>query len=359
MVRAIRRASREVYGVPWVRPYRRALRLRREHGFRLEESLATGLLDPARTGLGGAVSQRELVGLQRRLAPPGLEPVSEDKVVFAAVAETAGLPVPRTLAVLVAGRPGWSASRGRAIPTGGWAAAIDDLPDQVVLKPAAGYHGHGVLVLTREGGAWRDPEGATCTSTQIAERLEDDRRFDTWIAQERLVTHPDLARLGAPGALHTVRAITLVGDDGTPEVLWTTVRLSVSGGIDNFRGGTTGNLSGEVDPASGTVTAMFGPRSDGLGLLPAEHDPVSGMPLPGLRLPVWDETIALAHRAATALLPLRTLGLDLALTPGGPRLVEINMWWDPIPHVDMRAGLGRLRRAAGDRSAAPAAAPAG
>jgi hypothetical protein len=346
MVAAIREASREVYGVPWVRPYRRAMRLRRERGFRLEESLSAGLLDPARTGLGELISQRECVDLQRRLSPPGLEPVSEDKAVFTMVAEAAGLPIPRTHAVLVRGAAGWDTRAGRAVRPGDWAATLRSMPDRIVVKPAEGYHGLAVRVLERTGESWREVNGAIIATAALVAELEADTRFDTWIVQERLEPHPGLGPVGAEGALQTVRAITWVDDDGVPELAVSFLKVSVSGGVDNYSGGVLGNLLAPLDVATGTALGAWGPREDGLGFRAVEHDARTGTAYASFTVPDWAAVAELARRTAVALLPFRTLGLDIAPTPAGPRLIEVNMWWEPLPPVPLGDLPARMRRAA-------------
>jgi hypothetical protein len=41
--------------------------------------------------------------------------------------------------------------------------------------------------------------------------------------------------------------------------------------------------------------------------------------------------------AAPHFLPYRALGWDVALTPGGPVIVETNTRWLPVPYPEMRA----------------------
>jgi hypothetical protein len=47
-------------------------------------------------------------------------------------------------------------------------------------------------------------------------------------------------------------------------------------------------------------------------------------------VPFFEESCALVRRAAPAMLPMRTLGWDVALTPGGPVVLEANNWWAPF-----------------------------
>jgi hypothetical protein len=46
-------------------------------------------------------------------------------------------------------------------------------------------------------------------------------------------------------------------------------------------------------------------------------------------VPCWDAACRLVRDAATAFLPLRTIGWDVAITDGDPVLIEGNVTWDP------------------------------
>ena len=55
--------------------------------------------------------------------------------------------------------------------------------------------------------------------------------------------------------------------------------------------------------------------------------PATGVRVLGRSLPMFAECCELARRAALLLLPMRTLGWDIAITPDGPVLLEGNNWW--------------------------------
>jgi len=65
---------------------------------------------------------------------------------------------------------------------------------------------------------------------------------------------------------------------------------------------------------------------------------------PTAAVPLWEEASALACRAAAWLLPTRTLGWEIALTPAGPVIIEANRKWAP-QNLDGLMGT-RLRRMA-------------
>jgi hypothetical protein len=346
-VRDVRRAGRDVYRSPWLRMYGRALGLRRRYGFALDESLAAGHLDPRRPFDHRTVSKREMTRAQAAVNPPDLEALTENKALLYRCLTLAGIPVPAMLAHLARGGGSWDWHAGRPVLPGRWADTFAGMPGDIVVKPALGYHGRGVRVLTRDGGAWRAPDGATWTDAGLAQLLEADREFSSWVVQRRVENHPVIAGFASPDILSTLRVVTFVDVAGAASVEWVGLRLGRGdGGTDNFDGGRSGNLSVTIDPASGVARRAVRAGDAGLGLEPADPRDRDGGPLVGLRLPLWDEVRELALRTALALLPMRCVGLDVAITPEGPVIIEANMWWEGPPDEPLRPLLQRMRAAA-------------
>jgi len=327
------------HGTSRVAVLRRAVALRRSYGFALEEAMAFGMLDPARAPDTELMSKRETLELQQRINDPALAPLTENKAVFDVMARAHGLPVPETLALLSRLGPGGPVPRDQVVAE--WSRTLAEQRGDVVVKPVQGWYGQGVYVLRDRGGVLHREGAGPVTPGSLAAELWDAGR-PAWIVQRRLVNHPVLAGLGRPGALHTTRVVTVVDGDGEVEVLYAILRLAIGDAVDNFRGGSTGNLLTAVDLEDGTVTGAWGARPDGCGLAPVAADPLSGTPLPGWRMPRWDDVLATCRRAALAFLPLRAIGWDVAVTPAGPVLVEGNMWWDNAPTHPVRSRLRRL-----------------
>ena len=63
---------------------------------------------------------------------------------------------------------------------------------------------------------------------------------------------------------------------------------------------------------------------DALGTAGHETHPATGTPLVGETLPEWDRVLDLARTCAPIFAPLRYQSMDIAITPEGPLLVEIN-----------------------------------
>lgn len=340
----IRRTGRQVYGTGWLRMYGRAVGLRRRNGFALDESLSIGLLDPGRPVDASVASKREATAVQTHLNPPALEPLLQNKLLLYLVLHGAGIPIPPLLASLVRGGTGWSWVTDAPVGSSDWAAALAAVDGEIVVKPADGYHGVGVRVLGRDGGEFAAPDGRRWSAEALARDVADDPAGDVWVVQRRIGLHRDMPRVGRPGVVNTCRVLTFVDSAGVVHVPWVGFRIGAgTRGVDNFEGGRHGNLSCRVDPDTGALVRCFGADRDRPGFTVVDRDPVSGRDLAGLHLPLWDEVRELADRTARTLLPARSLGLDIAITPEGPVVLEVNPWWDPVPHEPMRPVLEALR----------------
>lgn len=311
----------------------RAQRLRRGAGFELGEARELGLLDPRmrRDQAEGWISKERALAMQRRLNPEELEALTEDKVIFYRYCEAVGLPVPRLEAVVPRDSPGWS-RRGRMLNDAhDWEALVRaDLPPEFVIKPSRGYHGLGVRVLRRTADGLATASGTPVTASDVFRDMRADPEFATHVVQERLHNHPELADLTHGAALQTLRIGTYVDRVGTVRILFGRLKIAVGDdAVDNFRAGATGNAMVEISVHDGMLGPALVAAGHGCGLVTSPLHPATGERIEGRLVPGWDDACALVRRASPHFLPIRTLGWDVAVTPGGPSIVEANMWWDP------------------------------
>lgn len=120
--------------------------------------------------------------------------------------------------------------------------------------------------------------------------------------------------------LCTVRVYVLIDDDG-PRILAAVWKIATGDNMaDNFI--LKGNLLAAVDLATGSLTRIVG----GSGPDEVEHEthPETGGRLLGFRLPDWDAVLKLARNAACSIPRMPYQGWDIAITPDGPVLVEVN-----------------------------------
>jgi hypothetical protein len=254
-------------------------------------------------------------GLYELLAvSPDLEAVAplNDKVGFAGHARRAGLAVVETLAVI--GDDG-----GR---TGGGELPATDL----FVKPLAGRGGRGAQRWTYLPGTdsfRRAERGGDVPRDRLPAELAGEVASTGLpvMVQRCLVNHPDLADL-ALDALATCRVITILDERGEPQPVIAIIRMAAVRGavVDNMhRGGLAAPVdidTGVMGAASGYAVAGPAPRYT--------HHPVTGGPIGGRKVPLWDGVRALAVEAHRAFRPRVLVGWDIGVSPSGPVLVEGN-----------------------------------
>lgn len=197
---------------------------------------------------------------------------------------------------------------------------------KVLGKPLDGHGGGGITLY----------EAPAADAADFRARL--DAAGQT-IVDEFLVQHPDMSSL-YPDSVNTVRMITFLDPQGEVHLLAAVLRIGNGDVIDNF--------------ASGGMFTMLGP--DGVALYPgvdknsnvyASH-PVTGTPIVGFQVPLYDDVVALTQKLARRTPEAPYVGWDLAITPGGPVVIEGNhnsSVFQPKPSASgVRTGLLQVYR---------------
>lgn len=328
-------AAVRLYGTDWITLLRRLARLRSRGGFRPREALQDGLLDPrlSESALAATISKAALVRLQKRVNPDRLDCLTEDKAIFYAYCQGLGLPVPRLLGV--AARPaGFTADGAPLRGPEDWRAFLAKLPAEFVVKPSRGVYGWGVEIFRREGADFIGSTSGRHSEASVSAAFFTDPRYPAFVIQERLRAHPAMVGLSGTPYLQTVRIVTDVDGQGTCRILFAVLRvIAFDATVDNYSGGANGNLLSYIDVADGTLVHTVGMRPDGIGTQEVPLHPRTHVAFRGFRLPHWEAACALVRRAALLFLPMRTLGWDIALTPSGPWIVEVNKRWDPSNEI--------------------------
>jgi hypothetical protein len=330
LARVSGRAAR-VYGCSRARVVRRARAVRRSGAWTYPEALAFGVLDPAmpRDQWERMYSKHRREQIQGRHGPHCLDAFTEEKLTFHRYMAALGVPSPAVYGVV--GRAGgWSAASGCLArgPDEFARMLADGVPDEIVIKPVLGYMGLGVHVLRCCSDGLRDHDDRPVDPQELHARLVSDPEFDLFIVQERLRNHPELEALNPSPTLQTVRLVTFVARDGTVEILWGSLKLALAGApADNVLSGQTGNGAAMIDLEAGTLMPLRLPGPDGVGSVEHAAIPGSGRPVAGRRVPFFEEVREVVLEAAPHLLPMRTLGWDVAITPRGPVVVEANTYW--------------------------------
>jgi hypothetical protein len=158
-----------------------------------------------------------------------------------------------------------------------------------------------------------------------------------FIVQGVIIQHPTLASV-SPTSVSTVRIDTYA--DGE-DIHFNTAVLRVGSGnvcTDNW---ATGGLIIKVDLESGKLIGN-GKRDAKFGKREFSEHPLTGTRFDDVQLPYWTELTTLVRLAARQMLPLRSIGWDVTITPDGPLLIEANHDYDKFLSQQGGGGYRRL-----------------
>ncbi|MBI5467598.1 MAG: hypothetical protein HY891_00570, partial [Deltaproteobacteria bacterium] len=197
-------------------------------------------------------------------------------------------------------------------------AGLAAFPD-FVIKPAQGSGGGGIVVIARrEGRNWISVSGKAYSLHDLRRHISDIifgvHSFDLHdqaIIEERVVQNSWMSGL-SPLGLADIRVI-LCRDE--PVMSMTRIPTKASNGKANLHQGAIGV---GIDIATGrTVHAIHGDRT-------ITAHPDTGAPITGLSIPHWEKVLDVSRKIARAV-PLKYLGVDIALTEDGVVVLEINV----------------------------------
>lgn len=279
--------------------------------------------------------------------------IAYTKAQTTAILRDAGLSCPGTLAIVggaAAADPGVR-HLTTAQATTEFLAASDRYP--LFVKPDFGMHGAAAALIlgTDATGGLRLGDGSVIAIADYAEALL--RRNAPFLVQTAVVPHADIAAVTA-GKLASNRLQVLVSGG---EVVFhrAVVRIPVGKAmVDNFDGGRTGNIVGDVDVETGRVRRVI--AGTGRALRELDRHPDTGASFRDWTMPRWAEARELIGRAARLFPGLPIQAWDFGIGAAGPEILELN----PRGQVKMiqlaggrgvgdaafRAHLARLRREA-------------
>jgi len=197
----------------------------------------------------------------------------------------------------------------------------DDLKplQDFVVKPAQGRGGGGIIVIKgRQGGDWLAAGGSRYSLEALRKHISDIvfgvHSFglgDQAIIESRLVQHAAIEAI-SPYGLADVRVIAY---RNRPVMAMMRVPTAASDGKANLHQGALG-IGIDLDTGHSRHAIFEGGH--------VSIHPDTGADLLGLPMPDWTELLCICERAAAAV-PLKYLGIDLALTVSGPVVLEINV----------------------------------
>ncbi len=241
-----------------------------------------------------------------------------DKVLSNLLLARAGFPVLPTLAVMLPG----GALPGVPCFTTPEALSrwlLDEAPLPVFGKPVGGLIGLGAAsIVAAEGDTLVLGDGRRVPALALAQEVAG--YWQGWMVQPRLRMHADVAALSGTAAA-MLRVLTLRDADG-PRTLFTLVRLPARGAMTDTKHPAGPNGNAIVDSATG---ALGRAQNDWrMNTAPLTEALATGVPLAGRSLPFVAQACRMCEEVHRLFPAHGVLGFDVALTPDGPVLGEVN-----------------------------------
>jgi hypothetical protein len=260
---------------------------------------------------------------QVRVNPPEYLAMISDKGKTCAVLRKSGTAcAPTIVSIGAAGE--LSDGFGSSIEPAQAIQLIAEAGGQLFCKPIDGGTGDGAGIID-----------ADALNTEFLARARN------LVVQPLFVNHPDLDRIFS-GCLNTVRVDTLIeGDD----VVIGAAALKLGTGTAQVDNWAKGSIAIGVDLTTGRL-ARSGVTKAEFGRVRYIAHPNTKVVFSSVVIPHWNEVKELARRSALALRPHRSLGLDIAITPTGPLVIEANQTGDFFLLQESVGPLGNTRLAA-------------
>ena len=190
--------------------------------------------------------------------------------------------------------------------------------DNFVIKPANGSGGNGIIVIVKKAeDGWYSAGGSFYGVEEIKKHISDiifgvysHGMQDTAVIEQRIVQHERMNAICDLG-LADVRIILFKEQ---PVMAMSRIPTSESDGKANLHQGAIG-LGINIETGR-TQHAIKAGKS-------ITHHPDSQQALLDIAIPYWQEAMAMAVKSAKAV-PLKYLGVDIAITEQGPVMIEIN-----------------------------------
>jgi hypothetical protein len=245
--------------------------------------------------------------------------VTADKLVLSALLSGYGFPVPTTFAVYHPFRESGGATSLRDAE-----AVADFLRSGAAYpffsKPVGGTNSLGVASVEaydRASDSLQFKDGRVVTVEDFSRAITAYAK-EGYCFQQPLRPHPELVALC--GARMSSLRVLIIQDSDGPEILRASWKITVGDNpADNFW--RPANLLAAIDVESGRVSRVV--QGAGPKLVELDAHPDTGARLLDIELPLWAEVRNCCLRGARTLPNCHVQGWDVAITEGGPVLIEL------------------------------------
>ena len=293
---------------PLCRQLLEMLRLRAFRGIGPRYYLTAGLnrRDVRGPAVFGHINADEYRRFIRQVNPPERRAPLNSKIEQKRRLVAAGLPTPA---------PIYGAEPGEADPARLAAALAPHVGGRIAVKPASGFGGAGFrsFIVEAPDRLVSPGDGGVMSAADLVAAFGGGLMVESYLHQ-----HPWYDGLNA-SSVNTWRIwVMRQGQQGRAQPVLAYLRMGRAGAaVDNMGGG---GLYAPLRPAG-----SLGAAADGSIFRRrfAAH-PDSGVPLEGARPPFVAQAIELAAQALDAIPALAFAGMDIAVAPDGPVVIEVN-----------------------------------
>lgn len=255
-----------------------------------------------------------------------------DKLVFAQLAQAAGLPVAPIVSFYHPGRK-LAFAGCKHLPTANLVADFlrKEAEYPLYSKPAYSQQGEGsqaLLGFRRENDTLQLAGDRSIPVSEFVKRLHEpvDRRYHRpecgFLLQQIMRNAPEIEEFTGWSAISGVRLVCLNGPEGVLPIAAVWKIAMPPNTVDNFHMGAYGNLVASIDLETGRVDRVVN------GLWPTaqllERHPVTGRPFADFRLPGWSTMLEICREAGRIFPLMKVHHWDFALTDRGPVILELN-----------------------------------
>lgn len=240
--------------------------------------------------------------LRREVQPFEWSDFLSDKVKSYEYLERCRIPIPETLALIHPDSDSEQILKDAMVTRGIL---------RLILKPVYGSGGRGIYLAEREGGA------IMIKTSYAGTPISRFHIQEPYLAQELLTQDSRISAI-YHRSINTIRTVTLLTHDGSVIIMSSSIRFGVGDSfVDNW---SAGGVAVGVDHKRGVLCEY---AYDKKGRKYRTH-PDSCIAFLGFHLPYWRDVLCLSEAVQKSIPFYRLLGLDIALTPDGPVLVELN-----------------------------------
>lgn len=244
--------------------------------------------------------------LQYEMQEPKYSVIYGDKNLCQDMCSLNKIPMPRLLGIV---------KKGEAIEDS--VMALSKLHKDIkrfIAKPKGGSAGHAIHFFEAPDD---DNIRKIYSSGSFNSKAAED-----YIVQEAISQHSELNRVAK--SVNTVRFVTMICKSGKIVTVGAYIRFGSGDSlVDNL---SKGGYAVKIDYETGN---LVGQGYDIKGR-PRSFHPVTEIKFNSVKVPYWEDVVSLAHSIQKKLYYHRIIGMDIAVTPSGPMVIELNSIYDNI-----------------------------